>query len=121
MQIRTKRVYDKPNTNDGLRVLIDRIWPRGVSKEDARLDQWIREVAPSTALRKWFNHDPDKWDEFKRRYFKELGENQGRLRSLLTDIATRRITLLYAARDKEHNNAVALREYLVNLVEHTDG
>jgi len=121
MQIHTKRIYDDPAANDGLRILVDRIWPRGVSKEDARLDQWIKDIAPCTELRQWFNHDPDKWDAFKQRYFKELKNQDKKLKSLLDDTDKQRITLVYAASDRQHNNAIALREYLLALIESTDG
>lgn len=121
MQIHTTRIYDDPAGNDGLRILVDRIWPRGMSKEEARLDQWIKDIAPSTELRQWFNHDPDKWDAFKQRYFKELRKQDNKLKSLLDETDKQRITLVYAANDQQHNNAIALREYLLTLIEDTDG
>jgi uncharacterized protein YeaO (DUF488 family) len=110
MQLRLKRVYDPPAKADGQRILVDRVWPRGVKKADAALDLWLKEVAPSTALRKWFNHDPEKWPEFQRRYRAELDRNPDQLRPLVD--AKGRVTLLYGARDHEHNNAVVLKAYL---------
>ena len=105
---RIKRVYEPAEASDGKRVLVDRLWPRGMSKERARVDEWLREVSPSPELRKWFEHDPAKWAEFKRRYAAELegkGEVLGRLRA---EAAKGTVTLLYGARDEEHNQAVAL-------------
>ncbi|MFP3195111.1 MAG: DUF488 family protein [Caldivirga sp.] len=109
--IKVKRVYDEPSSDDGVRVLVDRLWPRGLSKESARIDLWLRDVAPSDELRKWFNHDASKWEEFKRRYFKELENNKAvnELINLLRDRRT--ITLLYSAKSP-YNNATALKEYL---------
>lgn len=114
MTIQVKRAYDPPAPDDGCRVLVDRLWPRGLAKERAAVDEWLRAVAPSTALRRWFAHDPARWAEFKRRYSAELEapaarEAVARLRSLA---AGGPITLLYAATDALHNNAVALCEYL---------
>ena len=110
-RIHTKRVYLKPEAKDGKRVLVDRLWPRGISKEEAKVDAWIKDVAPSDELRKWFKHDPLRWDEFKKRYFEELIYNPEAVISLIKemdDVAT----LVYAAKDESHNNAVALREFL---------
>lgn len=116
--IRIKRVYSEPNLEDGVRVLIDRIWPRGFSKERARIDEWKKELAPSTALRKWFGHDPAKWTGFRERYRKELTES-GEI-EVLRELATRSrhetITLIYSAADEEHNQAVVLMEWLEELV-----
>ncbi|HET6726369.1 MAG TPA: DUF488 family protein [Gammaproteobacteria bacterium] len=112
MTIYVQRIYDAPAKGQGARVLVDRIWPRGISRQDAALDHWIRDVAPSTELRKWFAHDPDKWAEFKRRYFKELDGAREAVDELRNAIGKRNATLLFAARDEEHNNAVALKEYL---------
>jgi uncharacterized protein YeaO (DUF488 family) len=110
--IRTKRIYEPADDDDGFRVLIDRMWPRGVSKADGRIDEWLQEVAPSASLRKWFKHDPAKWVQFKQRYWTELAD-QAEAIALLDEMRrTKGVTLLYAARDEEHNNAVALREYL---------
>lgn len=109
--IKVKRIYDEPSSDNGVRVLVDRLWPRGLSKESARIDLWLRDVAPSDELRKWFNHDASKWEEFKRRYFKELENNKAvnELINLLRDRRT--ITLLYSAKSP-YNNATALKEYL---------
>lgn len=112
MDMRVKRVYEKASRRDGKRILVDRLWPRGVSKDEARVVVWIKQVSPSSELRRWFGHDPKKWDEFKRRYFEELDTRQEQVQELRQQFKGRTITLLYAARDAEHNNAVALREYL---------
>jgi uncharacterized protein YeaO (DUF488 family)/alkylated DNA nucleotide flippase Atl1 len=114
--IAVKRVYDPPSRTDGTRVLVDRLWPRGIAKAKARVDAWLKEVGPSTALRTWFGHDPARWTEFQRRYHRELA-NSGAARSV-ADLARRGpITLLFAAKDAEHNNAVALRGYLARVLE----
>ncbi len=113
----TKRVYDPVSNDDGFRVLVDRVWPRGVSKPRARADLWLPSVAPSTELRKWFAHDPQKWPEFKRRYFDELDAIPGDLDPLLSAARQGRVTLLYSARDPRHNQAAALGEYLDRLLE----
>ena len=112
MPFRLKRVYDPPSPRDGMRVLVDRLWPRGLSKAEARLDLWLREVAPSDALRKRFHHDPSEWKSFKAAYFRELQRNQETVEQLRRAGRRRVVTLLYAARDQTHNNAVALLEYL---------
>ncbi len=112
MEISLKRAYEAPDDKDGLRVLVDRIWPRGISKEQLRLDRWLKEIAPSNELRKWFGHDPEKWDEFKQRYFSELEQRQELIEELLKSRGTGRMTLIFSAKDENHNNAVALREYL---------
>ncbi len=112
MQISLKRAYEAPDDNDGLRVLVDRIWPRGVSKEQLRLDRWLKEIAPSNELRKWFGHDPEKWDEFKRRYFSELEQREELIEELLKNCGAGRMTFIFSAKDEKHNNAVALKEYL---------
>lgn len=111
--IRIKRVYDSPAQNDGFRVLVDRVWPRGMTKEKVKADLWLKELAPGTELRKWFKHDPSRWDEFKRLYFSELDEQQKPLRQLLDRTGKQRLTLLYSARDTRHNQAAALKEYLL--------
>ncbi len=113
--IRVKRVYNPPSPDDGYRVLIDRIWPRGLSKEDARLDEWLRELAVSDELRRWFGHDPGKWSEFRAKYRKELDAHREELRDLLRRTRGKNLTILYAAKDEEHNNAVVLKEYLEKL------
>ena len=113
MEINLKRVYETASKDDGVRILVDRLWPRGLSKERAKLDLWLREIAPSTELRRWFKHEPEKWDELKQRYFVELGENDGAVRTVLDEASRSKVTLLFAAKDEARNNAVALREYLV--------
>jgi uncharacterized protein YeaO (DUF488 family) len=115
MQIWTKRAYEKSGERDGMRLLVDRIWPRGVSKDEAHIDRWYKDLAPSTELRKWFNHDPQKWEEFKKKYFQELNGKSEALGELLEMVHRGRITLVYGAKDQQHNNAVALKEYLENL------
>ncbi len=119
MEIRVKRVYELPEPADGYRLLVDRIWPRGVSKERAALDSWMREVAPSTELRRWFAHDASRWHEFKRRYAVELGARQDLVAEILSLARDRPVTLLYSARDPDHNQAVALAEYLDAKVDET--
>ncbi|QWV95524.1 DUF488 domain-containing protein [Geomonas oryzisoli] len=110
--VRLKRIYDEPAAQDGVRVLVDRLWPRGLSKDKAQLDRWDKELAPSDQLRRWFGHDPEKWLEFRERYCKELA-GQGALLKDLAELAARgTLTLLYAAKDEEHNNAVVLKELL---------
>ncbi len=110
--VKLKRAYDAPAPDDGMRILVDRLWPRGVSKSSARIDLWLKEIAPSTALRKWFGHDPAKWSRFHDRYFRELDENPEAVEKLLEQVHRGTVTLVYAAKDQEHNDAVALREYL---------
>jgi len=113
--IRTKRIYEEATPDDGARILVDRLWPRGVSHEDAALDAWAKSVAPSDELREWFDHDPERWAEFERRYHAELAEKRTVLEEELLDVAGERdVTLLYATTDTEHNNAVALRSYLLD-------
>jgi uncharacterized protein YeaO (DUF488 family) len=108
--IRIRRVYDPPEPGDGKRVLVDRLWPRGVAKDGSTVDGWVREVAPSDELRKWFGHDPKRWEEFARRYRAELADHADDLDRLVDLAAEGPLTLLYAARDTEHNNAVVLRD-----------
>ncbi|WP_226584158.1 DUF488 domain-containing protein [Acuticoccus sediminis] len=108
------RVYDDPKDTTGARLLVDRAWPRGVNKADLDHDEWIRDVAPSTELRKWFGHDPKKWAEFRMRYSAELKDNQDAVSRCLEWCRKGPVTLLFAARDREHNQAVILREYLSN-------
>ncbi|HKJ22393.1 MAG TPA: DUF488 domain-containing protein [Gammaproteobacteria bacterium] len=112
MDIGIKRAYERPARNDGTRVLVDRVWPRGVTKEQADIALWLKDIAPSTELRKWFAHDPDKWPAFKTRYLQELRHNNEAVARLLELSGKGKVTLVYAARDHEHNNAVALKEYL---------
>lgn len=110
--IRVKRAYEPARPQDGQRVLVDRIWPRGVSKDEADLDEWLKEIAPSDELRKWFGHDPERWDEFRKRYFAELDEHPELVAQLRARADGHLVTLVYGAHDEEHNNAVALKEYL---------
>jgi uncharacterized protein YeaO (DUF488 family) len=110
--IRVKRVHDPPARADGVRVLVDRLWPRGLKKEEAHIDHWLKDVAPSTELRRWFGHDPARWSEFRRRYRAELEARPDALAALRRLAEGRALTLLFAARDAQHNNAVALREML---------
>ena len=110
--IRLKRAYEPPSKQDGLRILVERLWPRGVSKEQAAIALWLKELAPSTELRKWFGHDPEKWGEFRQRYWSEL-EQMGDLLILLKHRTTEgTVTLVYAAHDEQRNSAVVLKEYL---------
>ncbi|HQD25592.1 MULTISPECIES: DUF488 domain-containing protein [Methanoculleus] len=110
--LRTKRIYEEPSEDDGTRILVDRLWPRGLSKEKAVVDRWEKDLAPSNELRRWFGHDPAKWEEFLRRYRAELEEKEETLAKLQREAAEGTVTLLYAAKDEEHNNAVALKRYL---------
>ena len=112
MNVQIKRVYAEPNASDGKRILIDRLWPRGLTKEKARVDLWLKEIAPSTQLRQWFAHDPNKWPEFQERYRAELEKNNAALSLLLQQIKEGKVTLLYGAKDEAHNDAVALKEYI---------
>ncbi|MGI8506824.1 MAG: DUF488 domain-containing protein [Solirubrobacteraceae bacterium] len=110
LDVRIKRIYDPPDAGDGYRVLVDHLWPRGVSRERARLDEWARELAPSDELRKWFDHVPHRFDEFRARYLKELVGHADRIEVLRTRGRNGPLTIIYAARDREHNNAVVLAE-----------
>jgi uncharacterized protein YeaO (DUF488 family) len=112
MTIKLKRVYEEPGKSDGTRILVDRLWPRGLTKEKAHLDLWLKEVAPSTELRKWFAHDPAKWPEFKTRYLAELKHNKEQVEILQQAIAKGPTTLLYGAKDQQHNEAVVLQNLL---------
>ncbi|HQZ82610.1 MAG TPA: DUF488 family protein [Pyrinomonadaceae bacterium] len=107
-----KRAYEEPAATDGKRILIDRLWPRGISKEKARIDLWMKEIAPSTELRKWFGHDPEKWKEFQTRYKRELHENAELVDSIREMALAETVTLVYSAKDEAHNDAVVLLEYL---------
>lgn len=114
MDIRTKRIYDDPEPGDGTRILVDRLWPRGVSKADAQLVAWMREIAPSDELRQWYDHDPDRWEAFRAHYRAELDDHEEAVDELLDHAEDGPVTLLYAATDRERNNAVVLREYLMD-------
>ncbi len=112
MRIQIKRVYEAPDDADGKRVLVDRLWPRGLSKVAAKIDFWEKEVAPSHELRRWYGHDPEKWAEFKCRYFAELRTNNEVVRRFLSFAGKRKVTFLYGSKEKRLNNAVALKEYI---------
>ena len=113
--IKIKRIYDTYDENDGFRVLVDRLWPRGIKKEKAHIHEWIKEIAPSEDLRKWFDHDPSKWEQFKKRYFKELDKNRELCKELIEKYSED-ITLVFAAKDEQHNNAIILKEYLNKIL-----
>jgi len=117
MSVRTKRIYEGSDPGDGTRVLVDRLWPRGISKEEAQLDDWMKEVAPSDDLREWFDHDPDRWNEFRELYRNELDDRPERIRELLEYAQSGTLTLLYAAADEEYNNAVVLADYLAERLD----
>lgn len=112
-KILVKRVYEPAAKSDGFRVLVDRLWPRGLSKESAHIDLWLRDIGPSTELRKWFNHDPARWAEFQRRYYAELKEKATLLATIKKHAKTKPVTLLYSAKDEQHNQAVVLRSFLL--------
>lgn len=112
MALSMKRAYEAPAAADGKRILIDRLWPRGVSKEKAHIDLWMKEIAPSTELRKWFGHDPEKWTEFQKRYKKELAANAELVNSIRKLAKAETVTLVYSAKDEAHNDAVVLLKYL---------
>ena len=112
LMLKLKRVYDPYAKADGMRVLVDRLWPRGMKKEEAGVDLWLKEIAPSDALRKWFSHEPAKWQEFKKRYRKELEDRQDMIEDLRKEAQKGTVTLLFAAKDSERNNAVALKEVI---------
>jgi uncharacterized protein YeaO (DUF488 family) len=108
--MKIKRVYEKPEKDDGIRILVDRLWPRGLTKEKARVDLWLKDIAPSTELRKWFGHDPGKWKEFRKRYSDELKKNEEQVSLLKDQIKNGTVTLVYGAKDEEHNEAFVLKE-----------
>jgi uncharacterized protein YeaO (DUF488 family) len=108
MKIEIKRVYEEPGKEDGFRILVDRLWPRGLTKEKAKVDLWLKEIAPTTELRKWFAHDPEKWTGFKKRYLAELKENKEALSKIKQEMKKGNVTLLYAAKDEAHNEAQVL-------------
>ncbi len=112
MSISLKRAYETPSPSDGCRILVERLWPRGLAKQDAKIDLWPKEAAPSTELRSWFNHEPDKWAEFKRRYVKELAARRESLEPILERVRAGRVTFVFASRESQFNNAVALKEYV---------
>ncbi len=112
--IHLKRANEPPAGSDGKRILVDRLWPRGKSKDLLKLDLWLHDIAPSTELRQWFSHDPAKWPQFRKKYFSELDSNAAALAPLRTLLAKGTVTFVFATADTEHNNAVALREYLLD-------
>ena len=112
MTINLKRVYENPTPADGTRILVDRLWPRGLTKEKAGIDVWLKEIAPSTALRQWFAHDPDKWAEFQKRYHEELKKNPAQVSLLKEQTKKGAVTLVYGAKDEEHNETLVLKELL---------
>jgi uncharacterized protein YeaO (DUF488 family) len=110
--IKIKRIYDQASPKDGKRILIDRLWPRGIKKDETKIDEWLKDIAPSNELRKWFAHDPSKWLEFKKRYIKELRSKSELIERLKKETKRGKVTLLFSAKDIEHNNAVVLKEIL---------
>lgn len=112
MSVQLKRAYESQSESDGYRVLVDRLWPRGVSKQDAKIDLWLKEIAPSNDLRKWFGHDPAKWDEFRKRYAQELDNSPEIVKQLSNLVEEQPVTLIYGAKNEQFNQAVALKEYL---------
>lgn len=121
MNVRLKRAYDPVEDGDGVRILVDRLWPRGVRKAALQLDGWAKELAPSRSLRQWFAHDPDKWDEFRNHYLGELNAHHQQITDLLSGVGTSTLTLIYAARDAEHNHAIILKEYLESIAGELSG
>jgi uncharacterized protein YeaO (DUF488 family) len=111
MEIKVKRAYEKPAKDDGIRILVDRLWPRGITKQAAKIDLWLKEIAPSTELRKWFHHDPAQWTEFKKRYLAELKKNKEPVTALKAELKKGTVTLIYSAKDEEHNQALVLKEW----------
>jgi uncharacterized protein YeaO (DUF488 family) len=112
MNINIKRVYEQPDKNDGMRILVDRLWPRGLTKERAHVDLWLKEIAPSTELRKWFGHDPDKWKRFRSRYETEIRHKDDLIKVLKEKAKKGMVTLVYGARDEKHNEALVLKQFL---------
>ena len=112
MQVRTKRIYEDSNPADGRRILVDRLWPRGIAKSNARIDFWAKSVSPSNELRRWYGHDPEKWLEFRERYFEELDSNPDGVSELRSQLGSGTVTLLYSSKETRLNNASALKDYL---------
>jgi len=112
MNIKIKRIYKDANPEDGQRIMVDRLWPRGVSRANAKINLWVKNLAPSTELRKWYSHDPEKWQEFKTRYFYELNNNSDEINSLLDQINNETVTFVFGSKEQHLNNAAALKEYL---------
>ncbi|MBN9225972.1 MULTISPECIES: DUF488 domain-containing protein [Legionella] len=113
--IKIKRIYEQPGSSDGYRILVDRLWPRGVKKEKADIDLWLKDVAPSNGLRHWFNHEPEKWPEFQERYAQELKNKEEQVQTIITKAKSQTVTLLYGAKDEQHNNALALLELIKSI------
>ncbi len=113
MKLMTKRVYEQPDKEDGTRILVDRLWPRGLTKEKAAIDLWLKEIALTKELRKWFDHDADKWKEFQKRYRQELKQNKEQVSILTNHLKKGAVTLVYGAKDEEHNDAIVLMEWLI--------
>ncbi|MGB9154529.1 MAG: DUF488 domain-containing protein [Alphaproteobacteria bacterium] len=116
--IQVKRAYEAGTEEDGVRFLVERLWPRGIKKEDLVVDGWLKDLAPSTELRKWFNHDPTKWDEFRQRYFRELEKHATTWGPLLARVRRDRVTLVFSAHDTRYNNAIALKQFLESKTKH---
>ena len=112
MKIKIKRAYDEAKKEDGKRILVDRLWPRGLTKAEAQVNLWLKDIAPSTTLRKWFGHQPSKWEEFKKRYSAELERNTEQISLLERELRAGKVTLVYGAKDQEHNGAIVLKEFL---------
>ena len=115
MRIRIKRVYEPPAKEDGRRILVDRLWPRGLTREAACIHFWAKAIAPSAELRRWYQHDPERWDEFRKRYFQELETNQAGVQELRSHLGSGGATLVFGSKEERLNNAVALKEYLLTL------
>ena len=116
MKLEIKRVYTEPAKEDGQRILVDRLWPRGISKEKAQIDLWLKDIAPSNELRKWFAHEPSKWKEFKEKYFKELKSNPDVVKTLSEQLNKNKVTLVFSAKEERFNNAVALKEFIETYI-----
>lgn len=112
MNVKTKRIYDQPKQTDGYRILVDRLWPRGVSKEKANIDLWLKDIAPSSELRTWYSHEREKWPEFKDKYFEELKQKTELIERIRDKARQGRVTLVYGAKDEQFNNAVCLKEFM---------
>jgi len=112
--IKIKRIYDSPKPDDGIRILVDRLWPRGLSKEKARVDLWLKEISPTNELRKWYAHDPKKWAEFKKKYFKDLDMKRELVNQIVQKMKEGDVSLLYSSKEEKINNAVALKEYILD-------
>jgi len=113
-RVRIKRAYEPPASDDGIRILVDRLWPRGLKKENAAIDEWMKEIAPSTELRKWFGHAPERWEEFRHRYRSEIRQHSAELERLHKFAQNGPVTLVYSAHDDEHNNAVVLKDFVIH-------